>query len=50
MMSQTKLQNPKFPEKIYSGLSVEDFIRQTRDLNEAQIQTLRRLRSEGHLY
>lgn len=44
-------QNPKYPDKIYSGLSVEDYIRQFgQTLTESQKQTLRKMREQGKLY
>ena len=41
--------NPLYPNKIYSGMSVDEFIK-AFNLTSAQIQTLRQLRADGKLY
>jgi hypothetical protein len=42
-------QNPLYPDNIYSGMSVDEFIK-AFNLTSAQIQTLRQLRADGKLY
>ena len=49
MLNTKHPQNPNYPGRIYSGMSVEEFIN-TFSLTAAQVVTLRNLRLDGKLY